>query len=455
MCLELMNNMPPVYTKADDDSKEVTITVNGESCKISHFDVLKSGTSIHQPVVRIIAGLFTAQNHAMFLMRNERGNKLQEQIKTILITNEDTNLYELSLRVLVLCAQSNASLWKRNGFSLENQIHNYFSPFWRSEMFDRDILMMQVGAALTPPLKFIIHLLQRFGLDKWATIEFEQDEATAAQIKPESKDLSKTMVTIAEEFFQCLILILCERYAHGVGKTNPFDRVKREVIHILCTGSHTFSQIQQKVSNDINAKHISLHDVVNQVADFRNPLSTSAGQFHCKESSLPVYSPFFMHYSKSDQLAAEQSQVRANLNKNIRACAPPVLPDFLPFFEQIPMLLKSGILIHVFRIVIDRATRRSRFSSDRLFHKVLYLIGIALNEEEKCSSFGFTQKAEESVGLLALLEGLIGKPESSICPILLEVIVEKYRKLLKFKIGPSSLAADQKQSHHSGKEFCA
>ncbi|KAF1756488.1 hypothetical protein GCK72_012941 [Caenorhabditis remanei] len=197
MCLELMNNMPPVYTKADDDSKEVTITVNGESCKITHFDVLKSATSIHQPVVRIIAGLFTAQNRAMFLMRNERGNKLQEQIKTILITNEDTNLYELSLRVLVLCAQSNASLWRRNGFSLENQIHNYFSPFWRSEMFDRDILMMQVGAAMTPPLKFIIHLLQRFGLDKWATIEFEQDEATVAQIKPESEDLSKTMVTIA------------------------------------------------------------------------------------------------------------------------------------------------------------------------------------------------------------------------------------------------------------------
>ncbi|KAF1770368.1 hypothetical protein GCK72_002186 [Caenorhabditis remanei] len=459
MCLELMNNMPPVYTKADDDSKEVTITINGESCKITHFDVLKSATSIHQPVVRIIAGLFTAQNHAMFLMRNDCGNEIQEQIKTILITNEDTNLYELSLRVLVLCAQSNASLWRRNGFSLVNQIHNYFSPLCRNEMFDRDILMMQVGAAMTPPLKFIIHLLQRFRLDKWATIEFEQDKATAAQIKPESEDLSKTMVTIAEEFFQCLILILCERYAHGVGKTNPIDGLKREVIHILCTGSHTFSHIQQKVSHDSNAKRISLHDAVNQVADFRKPLSTSAGQFHCKESSLPVYSPFFMHYSKSDQSAAEQSQarVRAKLDKNIRACAPPVLPDFLSFFEQIPMLLKSGILIHVFRLVIDRATRRSRFSSDRLFHKVLYLIGIALNEEEKCSSFGFTQKAEESVGLLALLEGLIGKPESSICPILLEVTVDKYRKLLKSKTGPSepAPAADQKQPLHSAEELKA
>lgn len=438
MCLEMMNKMPPVYTKVDDDSDMLTVTINGESCTITHFDVLRSSTSIHQPVVRIIAGLFTARDHTMFLKNNEPGTELQEKIRSALKENEDTNLYELTVRVLVLCAQTNASLWRRNGFSLVNQIHNYFSPLCRSEMFDRDVLMMQVGAALTPPLKFITHLLHRFRLDKWATTQFEQDKAAAAQAKPESEDLSKTLVTIAEEFFQCIILILCERYTYGVGKTNPLDGLKREVVHILCTGSHTFSHIQQKISNDNNSKRVSLHEAVGQVADFRKPLSTSAGQFHCKESSLPMYSPFFMHYSKSDQSAAEQFQakIRAKMDKPIRACSPPPLPEFLPFFENIPLLLKSNILLHVFRIVIDRTSRRSRFSSDRVFHKVLYLIGIALNEEERDASFGFTKKAEEFIGLLALLEGLLGKPESAICPTLLEVTVEKYRKLMKMKAGP-------------------
>uniref|UniRef100_A0A1I7TK99 E3 ubiquitin-protein ligase n=1 Tax=Caenorhabditis tropicalis TaxID=1561998 RepID=A0A1I7TK99_9PELO len=442
MCLELMEQTPPVYTKSDEDSYELTVTINGESCKITHFDVLKSATSVHQPIVRIIAGLFTAHEHVRFLLDDKHGDEIQEQIKSILRRNEETNLYELSLRVLVLCAQLNASLWRRNGFSLINQIHNYFSPLCRNEMFDRDVLMMQVGAAMTPPHKFLIHLLHRFRLNKWATVEFEQDKAAVAQIKPESEDLSKTLVTIAEEFFQCLILILCERYTHGVGKTNAMEGLKREVIHILCTGSHTFSHIQQKVSNDNNSKRISLHDAVNQVADFRKPLSTSAGQFHCKESSLPVYSPFFMHFSKSDQSAAEQNQarVRAKLDKNIRACAPPPLPDFLPLFEKIPSILTSNVLIHIFRLVINRTTRRSRFSSDRLFHKVLYLIGIALNEEEKDVSFGFTQKAEGMIGLLSLLEGLVGKQESSICPILLEVTVEKYRKLMNAKVGSSEKA---------------
>lgn len=325
-------------------------------------------------------------------------------------------------------------------------------------MFDRDVLMMQVGAALTPSTKFIFHLLHRFRLFKWATSEFEQDKANEKPAKPESEDLSKTLVMIAEEFIQCLILILCERYTYGVGKTRPMDQMKREVIHILCTGSHTFSHIQQKMSHDINSKRLSLHEAVNLVADFRKPLATTAGQFHCKESSLPTYSPFFMHYSKSDQSAAEQSQarVRAKMEKSVRACAPPILPDFQTFFERIPEILTTNVLIHVVRLIIDRTARRSRFSSDRLFHKTLYLIGIALNEEEKNPSFGFTQRAEESIGLLSLLEGLVGKPESSICPILLEVTVEKYRKLIKARAGvPEAAPAPENKPAQSEEEIKA
>ncbi|CAI2303389.1 unnamed protein product [Caenorhabditis sp. 36 PRJEB53466] len=442
MCLELMNRMPPVYTKAENDNSYLTIRINGEEATISHFDVLKSSTSIHQPIVRIIAGLFAAHKHAAFVLTNEPGTELQEKIRAILRSSDDTNLYELSLRVLVLCAQSNAQLWRRNGFSLINQIHNYFSPLCRNEMFDRDVLMMQVGAAIVPTSKFLIHLIHRFRLDKWVTSEVEMQKTSNAQGKPESEDLSKTQVTIAEEFLQCLILILCERYTHGVGKTEPIDGMKREVVHILCTGSQTFSHIQQKMSNDTNSKRLSLHDAVNQVADFRKPLATSAGQFHCKESCLPFYSPFFMHFSKSDQSAAEQNQarVRAKMDKAVRACAPHPLPDFLPFFENVPLILKSPVLIHFFRLVIDRTNRRSRYSSDRLFHKALYLIGIALNEEEKNPSFEFTKKAEESSSLLAMLEGLIGKQEASICPVLLEVIVDKYKKLKEKRAGTGEAA---------------
>lgn len=47
--------------------------------------------------------------------------------------------------MVVLRAQFNAQLWRRNGFSFANQMHSYVSQLYRNEMFDRDILMLQVG----------------------------------------------------------------------------------------------------------------------------------------------------------------------------------------------------------------------------------------------------------------------------------------------------------------------
>uniref|UniRef100_A0A158PBV7 E3 ubiquitin-protein ligase n=1 Tax=Angiostrongylus cantonensis TaxID=6313 RepID=A0A158PBV7_ANGCA len=70
-----------------------------------------------------------------------------------------TILYEIPLRVLVLCAQAHAQLWRRNGFLLLNQIHNYYSPLCGTEMFDCDLLMMQVGAAIRLPTDFLLHIL--------------------------------------------------------------------------------------------------------------------------------------------------------------------------------------------------------------------------------------------------------------------------------------------------------
>lgn len=78
-------------------------------------------------------------------------------------------LIELPLRCLVLCAQVHAGMWRRNGFSLINQvslcvrtrtristglleplgvavlqIYYYHNVKCRVEMFDKDIMMLQV-----------------------------------------------------------------------------------------------------------------------------------------------------------------------------------------------------------------------------------------------------------------------------------------------------------------------
>lgn len=51
-------------------------------------------------------------------------------------------------------------------------IQNYCIKYW-SFQFDRDVLLLQVVAALMDPNKFIIRVLDKFTLSKWAEIGFE------------------------------------------------------------------------------------------------------------------------------------------------------------------------------------------------------------------------------------------------------------------------------------------
>ena len=51
---------------------------------------------------------------------------------------------EVSSRVLVLAAQVNAGMWKRNGYSVARQVGAYQYHYPRGMMYDKDIVMLQV-----------------------------------------------------------------------------------------------------------------------------------------------------------------------------------------------------------------------------------------------------------------------------------------------------------------------
>ena len=50
-------------------------------------------------------------------------------------------------RSLVMAVQVMAGMWKRNGYSVVNQIINYQYHNSKESMYDKDILMLQVGRA--------------------------------------------------------------------------------------------------------------------------------------------------------------------------------------------------------------------------------------------------------------------------------------------------------------------
>ena len=68
-----------------------------------------------------------------------------------LISTQDCNgqlfLMEHCSRAVVMSGQVMAGMWKRNGYSVVNQIINYQFHYSKEIMYDRDILMLQVGVA--------------------------------------------------------------------------------------------------------------------------------------------------------------------------------------------------------------------------------------------------------------------------------------------------------------------
>ncbi|PIO74248.1 ATP-dependent Clp protease adaptor protein ClpS [Teladorsagia circumcincta] len=185
--------------------------INGESTVISPFDVLRGAVSIHQPLWRLTAGLFTVNSDLLHFLLLPDSSDFSDDEKYIRqqMRKMATILYEMPLRALVLCAQASAQLWRRNGFSLVNQIHNYYSPLCRTEMFDRDLLMMQGGAAIRPPTDFLLHIICRFRLVQWADQSGDGGSKHSTPFgKMEPEETGKIIVILAEEMLHLLIMIL-------------------------------------------------------------------------------------------------------------------------------------------------------------------------------------------------------------------------------------------------------
>ncbi|VDK79468.1 unnamed protein product [Litomosoides sigmodontis] len=423
--LEAVANHSPYF--ADKIVVEGTISVNGTKAFSIPFDLSHGSLSVHQPLWRILAGLFTAPQSLLQKICIKSGTeKVPEGM--INLAGKRALLMEMPLRVFVLCSQSQAQMWRRNGFSLVNQIHNYSAPTCRAEMFDRDILMLQVCAALTPPDTFIIRVLHRFGLRVWAETNFEEIRAAFSNMA--SDDLSKCTVTLAEEMFHLFIIIIGERYVPGVGKSTMKALLRREVLHVLATKPVPFSKIEHAMPVNQHFAVLSVEEAAKSVGDFRKPTKTSPGIFALKDNVRNEFNAFFYHYSKTDVSNADQYRQKcANkaLKKEVAVAAPPVAPEFEPFYAPIVNLLCSKMMMHLLCIVLERTARRSRYSSDGLLHRVLFLVGMGVNEQISNKSFDFISCAEEA-NVFTLMKKLVGKPESELHADLLEYLLELYEK---------------------------
>ncbi|CAL7936397.1 unnamed protein product [Xylocopa violacea] len=382
------------------------------------YDVSSEPVSIHLPLSRFLAGLFPyLEMHDLHFQCAEFSNHTKPTLEQII---------EPVLATQVMIAQVHNGMWKRNGYSLLNQLYFYHNVKCRSEMLDRDIVLLQAGASLIESNEFLIHVLNKFDLLQWASPN--SDVNAVKHLEDES-----IRQTLVEEFLGLLITIIGERYVLGVGQVTADDILKKEIIQQLCIKPLSHSELSKTLLDDTFLE-TEMERVIQDVADFKKPSQTSGGKgvYKLKPHLYSMYNVFFYHYTKEEVSNSEETQrKRRKALGELECCPPPKLPKLTEAFSLVTNLLQCDVMLHIMQIVLERALncRPRRFSESQV-HKILHLIGYALQEEESgyYPFFAFTARAAKW-NIYKLLENLSSSPRIEAHKDLLTWVLTKFREV--------------------------
>lgn len=401
------------------------------SASCLQYDVSTEPVSIHLPLSRFLAGLF------LFL---EKYDLEFQSAEFLLQTNKPTpeQVVEPVLRTQSMISQVHAGMWRRNGYSLLNQLYFYHNVKCRTEMLDRDIILLQTGACLIESNQFMIHLLNKFNLLNWANPDFE-----AITLQNPEEDSMRQTINLVEEFLGLLITIVGERYTPGVGNVTADDRIKKEIIQQLCIKPLPHSELNKTLPDDVYHE-TGMERVIYELADFKKPSSTSAGKgvYELKPELYAEYNVFFYHYTREELSKSEEAQRKRRKAANeLECCPPPKLPKLTEAYSLVANLLQCDVMLHLMRTVLDRALNlKARSFSEPQVQKLIHLIGYALQEEESGNYpfLLFTERAAKWK-IYDSLEQLSRSPRVEAHKDLVTWAVAKYQQVSGYK--PSELGS--------------
>ncbi|XP_061254197.1 E3 ubiquitin-protein ligase UBR2 isoform X7 [Bos javanicus] len=440
-CLAVLTQCHGGFT---DGEQPVTLSICGHSVETIRYCVSKEKVSIHLPVSRLLAGLH------VLLSKSEVAYKFPELLP--LSELSPPMLIEHPLRCLVLCAQVHAGMWRRNGFSLVNQIYYYHNVKCRREMFDKDIVMLQTGVSMMDPNHFLMIMLSRFELYQ---IFSTPDYGKKISSETPHKDLVQQNNTLIEEMLYLIIMLVGERFSPGVGQVNATDEIKREIIHQLSIKPMAHSELVKSLPEDEN-KETGMESVIEAVAHFKKPGLTGRGMYELKPECAKEFNLYFYHFSRAEQSKAEEAQRKLKRqNKEDTALPPPVLPPFCPLFASLVNILQSDVMLLIMRTVLQWTVEHSgHIWSESMLQRVLHLIGMALQEEkqhlenvmeEHVITFTFTQKISKpgeapnnSPSILAMLETLQNAPYLEVHKDMIKWILKTFNAIKKLRESSST-----------------
>ncbi|KAL4676331.1 hypothetical protein H8959_010476, partial [Pygathrix nigripes] len=401
-CLAVLMQCHGGYT---DGEQPITLSICGHSVETIRYCVSQEKVSIHLPVSRLLAGLH------VLLSKSEVAYKFPELLP--LSELSPPMLIEHPLRCLVLCAQVHAGMWRRNGFSLVNQIYYYHNVKCRREMFDKDIVMLQTGVSMMDPNHFLMIMLSRFELYQ---IFSTPDYGKRFSSEITHKDVVQQNNTLIEEMLYLIIMLVGERFSPGVGQVNATDEIKREIIHQLSIKPMAHSELVKSLPEDEN-KETGMESVIEAVAHFKKPGLTGRGMYELK-------------------------------------------PECAKEFNFLVNILQSDVMLCIMGTILQWAVEHNGYAwSESMLQRVLHLIGMALQEEkqhlenvteEHVVTFTFTQKISKpgeapknSPSILAMLETLQNAPYLEVHKDMIRWILKTFNAVKKMReSSPTSPVAE-------------
>uniref|UniRef100_A0A8C5UFG4 E3 ubiquitin-protein ligase n=1 Tax=Malurus cyaneus samueli TaxID=2593467 RepID=A0A8C5UFG4_9PASS len=376
----------------------------GHTLESRPYRVSADPVSIHLPLSRTLAGLHVRLSKTGAISRLHEFVSPEEFQVELLV--------EYPLRCLVLVAQVAAEMWRRNGLSLISQVFYYQDVKCREEMYDKDIIMLQIGASLMDPNQFLLLILQRYELAD-----------AFKKIKPTKDQLQSLIFPFSSFWF----ILTGERYVPGISNVTKEDVIMREIIHLLCIEPMAHSAITKSLPENEN-NETGLENVIDKVATFKKPGVSGHGVYELKDECLKEFNMFFYHYTKTQHSKAEHTQKKRRKQENRdEALPPPPPPDFSPAFSNVVRILNCDVMMHILRTLLQRAVElETHLWTEAMIQMVLHLLSLGLLEEkqqlqkspEEEVTFDFYHKATRmgssamnAVNVLMLLEKLKRVPQ--------------------------------------------
>ncbi|XP_065059520.1 E3 ubiquitin-protein ligase UBR2-like [Rhopilema esculentum] len=411
-CMEILLKLTPALQFADKNHSEVD-----PAFKLVVCDVSTQPVSVHLGLSRFLAGVLacSVKNGASLdELFNFSGKKKAESDEILL------SLMEYPLRTLVFAAQVSAGMWRRNGYAVIHQVSYYQNVRCVSEMYDKDIIMLQVVAALMDSNYFLTALLDKYGLLNWLSLGFKESDL--------DEDAQRRTVVISEEFLFTVMAVLGERHVLGIGEVNAKDILRKEVVHRLALGPASRSEIVKNLpskdpGDDEDCTFESLlDDVLKSVADFRQPGLTAKGLYQLKQSCFEECSQYFYHYSRS-----EQSKVLENRRKESKKASSstgvkvPMPANFTPPYTPILNILSCSKMAKILAIILFRASNGdSKITPDTLIEEALYIVALGLYEDKRKREAGLAQ-SRSFVDLATSVLGIVNSKQLTIQNLLEDI----------------------------------